>query len=251
MVGAWPSPTGPEVPGRRSGRTSWMKSPSGRDRLNTEEREERAGPRRGPALCQNDGVLIQKRFWEPIASGEVTLLFRRWKRAQVIAGRTYRTAAGRLEVFDVTIVTENEITPEDARRAGFETVEALVAKFRNDPTDPIYRIQFRHLDEPDPRVALANDADLGDEDIDEIDRRLARLDAASSHGPWTFETLELIEANPERRAPDLAEIVGRDTKPFKLDVRKLKNLGLTLSFRIGYRLSPRGKAYLSARRSDP
>lgn len=195
-------------------------------------------------------MLIQKRFWEPIASGEVTLVFRRWKRPQVIAGRTYRTAAGRLAVSDVTVIEEGDITPEDARRAGFPSVEELVAEFRNEPTDPIYRIEFRHLDEPDPRTELANDADLGPEDLDEIDRRLERLDQAGSHGPWTLETLELIEANPERRAPDLAEMVGRETKPFKLDVRKLKNLGLTLSFRIGYRLSPRGEAYLSAKRSS-
>lgn len=195
-------------------------------------------------------MLIQKRFWEPIASGDVTLVFRRWKRPQVIAGRVYRTAAGRLDVSDVTVVEQSEITAEDARRAGFESIEALVGEFRNEPTDPIYRIEFRRLDEPDPRTELANDAELDPEAVAEIDRRLERLDTASSHGPWTLETLELIEGNPERRAPDLAEMVGRETKPFKLDVRKLKNLGLTLSFRIGYRLSPRGEAYLAARRSN-
>jgi hypothetical protein len=225
--------------------------PAGLEPQNAEEREERAGSWRGPALCQNGDVLIQKRFWEPIASGDVTLVFRRWKRPQVITERTYRTAAGRLEVSDVTTVELDEITVEDARRAGFESVEALIAEFRNEPTDPVYRIEFRYLDEPDPRTELANQADLEAEDVAEIDRRLERLDQASSRGPWTLETLELIEANPERRAPDLAEMVGRETKPFKLDVRKLKNLGLTLSFRIGYRLSPRGEAYLSARRSDP
>jgi hypothetical protein len=32
--------------------------------------------------------------------------------------------------------------------------------------------------------------------------------------------------------------------PFKLDVRKLKELGLTESLKIGYRLSPRGIAVL-------
>jgi hypothetical protein len=35
-------------------------------------------------------------------------------------------------------------------------------------------------------------------------------------------------------------------QPFKIDVRKLKNLGLTESLDIGYRLSPRGRAYLAA-----
>jgi len=37
---------------------------------------------------------------------------------------------------------------------------------------------------------------------------------------------------------------GRPTQPFKTDVRKLKNLGLTISLPVGYRLSPRGEAYV-------
>ena len=39
---------------------------------------------------------------------------------------------------------------------------------------------------------------------------------------------------------------GTAGEELKRDVRKLKNLGLTLSLRIGYRLSPRGHAYLEA-----
>ena len=49
------------------------------------------------------------------------------------------------------------------------------------------------------------------------------------------------------RAADLAESFGRETQPFKTDVRKLKNLGLTISLEVGYRLSPRGAAYLAGR----
>jgi predicted transcriptional regulator len=79
----------------------------------------------------------------------------------------------------------------------------------------------------------------------ELDKRLERLDRASSHGPWTLHYLELIQAHPQRRAPDLAELVGRETAPFKIDVRKLKNLGLTASFPVGYEVSPRGLSYLS------
>lgn len=40
--------------------------------------------------------------------------------------------------------------------------------------------------------------------------------------------------------------LGRERDPFKLDVRKLKNLGLTQSFDVGYAISPRGEAYLAA-----
>ena len=195
-------------------------------------------------------MLIPKSFWEPIRSGEVTLVFRRWSRPQVLAGRVYRTAAGRLAVSRVSVVTLDEITGIEAAKAGYADAAAVTATLRGGPEDPIYRIEFRHLDEPDPRAVLADDADLGAEEVAEIGRRLARLDGASRQGPWTLATLELIEAHPQRRAPDLAEMVGRETPPFKLDVRKLKNLGLTLSFRIGYRLSPRGEAYLAARRES-
>jgi len=43
----------------------------------------------------------------------------------------------------------------------------------------------------------------------------------------------------------LAESVGRERDPFKIDVRKLKRLGLTQSFEVGYELSPRGRAFLA------
>ena len=39
-------------------------------------------------------------------------------------------------------------------------------------------------------------------------------------------------------------MVGREKPPFKRDVRKLKELGLTESLERGYRLSPRGRAVL-------
>ena len=46
------------------------------------------------------------------------------------------------------------------------------------------------------------------------------------------------------RAPDLAESFGRETAAFKRDIRKLKELGLTVSLDVGYRLSPRGEVVL-------
>jgi hypothetical protein len=46
------------------------------------------------------------------------------------------------------------------------------------------------------------------------------------------------------RAADLAASVGREKHPFKVDVRKLKELGLTESLERGYRLSPRGRVLL-------
>lgn len=193
-------------------------------------------------------MLFLKRFWGPIANGEVTVTFRRWKARQVLPGRRYRTPAGIIEIESVSICPEESITDSDARRAGHADAPSLIADLPDRPGLPLYRIQFHVVDEPDPRAELAATADLGPADIEEISKRLDRLDKASKNGSWTRTVLELIAEQPGRRAPDLAEFLGRETQPFKTDVRKLKNLGLTLSLRIGYRISPRGKAYLDATR---
>ena len=93
--------------------------------------------------------------------------------------------------------------------------------------------------------------------VRELRARLSRLDR--HHGPWTERVLALIERRPATRAADLAEELGWERQPFKLAVRKLKNLGLTESLAVGYRLSPRGRALLdhltpaagSSRRARP
>ncbi|WP_235654380.1 hypothetical protein [Mycolicibacterium houstonense] len=48
------------------------------------------------------------------------------------------------------------------------------------------------------------------------------------------------------RAPDLAAQVDCEVPRFKRRVRQLKGLGLTISLDVGYRLAPRGRAYLAA-----
>jgi len=189
-------------------------------------------------------VLFEARFASGIVDGSITVTFRRWKRRQAIAGNRYRTIAGIIEVYAVDTVTEAQITAADARRAGYPSPRELVADLRGEPGMPITRVRFHHVDEPDPRSVLAATADLTADDVAELDRRLVRLDRASRSGPWTMAVLEAIRRQPERRAGDLAAGLGRDKEPFKLDVRKLKNLGLTQSLLVGYRLSPRGEAYL-------
>lgn len=190
-------------------------------------------------------MLFEQRFREPIADGSVTVTFRRWKTHQVKAGNRYRTPVGMIEVDAVDIVDESAIAGRDVTRAGYPSAEALVADLRGSPGQAIYRVRFHAVHEADPRDELAASDRLTDEEVADLDRRLERLDRASSWGPWTLPTLRAIEANPEVRAGDLADGFGREKEPFKLDVRKLKNLGLTLSLGTGYRLSPRGRAYLA------
>lgn len=187
-------------------------------------------------------MLIKRRFLDGIVDGSVDLQFRRWRRPMVKLGGTMRTAVGVLEVVAVDVVAADRITTRDARRAGYDSVADLLAQATNREGD-LYRIRLRYVGE-DPRVALREDAELDPETLAEIEARLDRLDRASPRGPWTRQVLQLVHDQPATLAATMAESIGRDRESFKLDVRKLKNLGLTESLQTGYRISPRGVAVL-------
>ncbi|MGZ6907928.1 MAG: hypothetical protein ACXVJ7_09690 [Acidimicrobiia bacterium] len=190
-------------------------------------------------------MLIPLRTLEQIRQGSIDLAFRRWARPTVKTGGTLRTAIGLLRIDAVDAVELDAVTDRQARRAGFADVHALVTELDRHRDGQLYRIRF-HLEGDDPRIALRESAALTTADVASITTRLDRMDRASSHGPWTRHYLRIVAAHPGRRAPDLATMVGRETQPFKTDVRKLTNLGLTVSLRVGYELSPRGQAYLDA-----
>ena len=174
-----------------------------------------------------------------IQEGEIDLAFRQWDRPRVVVGTRMRTMVGLVEVTSVEQVEPADLTDEDARRAGAPSLDQLRQALRMKGEKPAWRVGVRHAG-ADPRAAL-RDAVPTREEVAAIIARLERLDRASASGPWTRQTLDLIDRNPERRAPDLAAKVGRETAAFKTDVRKLKELGLTESLAIGYRLSPRGE----------
>lgn len=179
-----------------------------------------------------------------IADGKVTLAFRRWEQPRVRAGGRQRTAIGVIAFDAVEAVDREDLEEEDATAAGFASVNQLLAFVDRRAAGTIYRIRLR-LAGPDPRIALRESLpDAGQ--LRELTARLDRLDRASHHGAWTRPVLRLIRDRPGVRAGDLAAAFGRERAPFKLDVRKLKELGLTESLNPGYRLSPRGRSLVEA-----
>jgi hypothetical protein len=188
-------------------------------------------------------VLFPQRYWAGLADGSVDLAFRRWRRLGVKPGGTQLTPVGLLAIDAVDVVGDDQITDTEARRAGHRDRAELLAELDRHPDGTLYRIAF-HRAGDDPRLALREQADLSDHDWAGLRARLDRLDGASHHGPWTATVLRLIAERPAVRAGDLAAALGRETQPFKIDVRKLKRLGLTESLDVGYRLSPRGRAVL-------
>jgi nucleotide-binding universal stress UspA family protein len=179
---------------------------------------------------------------EGIASGDVTLAFRRWTRPTVRQGGTLVTRVGVLAIDTLEVVDPGDITEEDARRAGHDSRDDVLAMLAKKAAGDVYRVSF-HLAGDDPRIALRERDDLSAEDVALLTKRLGRLDARPS-GPWTERVLRLIGEREGVRAGDLADELAMERLPFKTDVRKLKALGLTESLGIGYRLAPRGQAWL-------
>jgi biotin operon repressor len=191
-------------------------------------------------------VLFEPRLRQGLHDGSITVAFRRWRRPQVVAGNDYRTRMDMVRAEAIDQLTEDDITGADARDAGYPDVATLLADLRGDPELPLYRIRFRRLDEPDPRDTLAATTTLTHAEADAIASRLARMDAASRRGPWTAAILAQIADKPAVSSVFLAEAIGWERAEFKAHVRRLKALGLTISLDVGYRLSPRGRAYLAS-----
>lgn len=194
-------------------------------------------------------LLFKKPFFAGLQSGAITLTFRRWQKPHVKPGGRYRChPIGVLQVDTVELITVAQIRDADAGPAGFADRAALVAYLAElgpvAPESPVYRVALHHGGDGD-RVEIALSADLTAEDVATIKAKLARMDKETK---WTAKTLAIIDKQPRIAASKLAKQLKRETLPFKTDVRKLKKLGLTQSFEVGYEISPRGRAYLAATR---
>lgn len=147
------------------------------------------------------------------------------------AGGSQRTRVGVLAFDAVDKVAVSSITAADARRAGFATLADL-KRFLARKEGDVFRVELR-LAGADPRIELRERTDFTPEERAAI----ARL-------PWASDYLQTIAERPAVRAEDLAHWVAMPKRNFKQRVRRLKELGLTESLEVGYRLSPRGRAYL-------
>ena len=195
-------------------------------------------------------MLFERRLREGIGEGRIVLTFRRWNRCQVVAGHRYRTGSDIIEVDAVDLVTAQDIDAGQASEAGYATVKELVADLRGDEKTPLYRVRFHRVDEPDPRDELAAQSELTSRELAALTAQLTRMDNSGSRGPWTSAVLTQIADHPATVSTVLAGALGWERQDFKLHVRRLKQLGLTISLDVGYRLSPRGEAYLQHMRSD-
>ena len=197
-------------------------------------------------------MLFKREFYASLRDGSITLTFRRWSRPQVKAGGHYRYPFGVLEVDALDRVRVRDIRPADVAKSGFESRDALLAALARSgsgalrPSERVFRVKL-HYAGPAPARPPA-EVPAAAEDLAALAERLRGMDARSAQGPWTRRVLALIDQHPHTAASRLAPRLDRETQPFKADVRKLKRLGLTVSFDVGYELSPRGRQLLAPAR---
>ncbi|MFN8196014.1 MAG: hypothetical protein U0R80_17260 [Nocardioidaceae bacterium] len=202
-------------------------------------------------------MLVPRPVLDRVVAGEVDLVFRLWKRPTVKAGGRLRTSVGELAIHEVDVVDPESLGVEDARRAGYDDLAALLASVapdrrtssararvaRPDETSRVFRVRVSYAG-ADARAALREELPTRAE-VAPLVARLEAMDARADR-PWAVASLDLISRWPGRRAPELAAMLDRETLPWKAQVRRLKELGLTESLPVGYRLSPRGKRVLAA-----
>ena len=188
-------------------------------------------------------MLIPNRVVAGIVDGSVTRVYRRWSAPRAKAGGSQLTPAGVIAIDAVTqIESPDVLTQEDAVACGEKDLASLLKWLDKRSDDRVYRIDL-HYAGGDPRWLLREQ--LPDEaELADIARAVDRLDANKASGPWTRQILEWIRDNPAVVSTVLAALLERELQPMKVDIRKLKALGLTISLDVGYRISPRGQAYL-------
>lgn len=188
-------------------------------------------------------MLFKNETLEGIKAGEISIAFRKWNKLSVKKSSLIKTGIGIIEVVDVFATSLHEITSDDAEKAGYPNLKSLTDTLNKITTGTIYRILLRYKS-PDPRLELREITTLSKEQLQLLAAKLERLDKFSKKGNWTTDILKAIQKHPELKAADLALKVDKEKDWLKLNIRKLKNLGLTISHEPGYTLSPLGLYYL-------
>jgi len=190
-------------------------------------------------------MLFKTKFHEGIRNGSITLTFRAWKSARAKVGKQYRFGPEEgVEDGAVDEVVISAITDEEACRSGFGSVSefrTFLMKHSPEAVTPkstLFRVSFHY-------VKISDEVPQADLSLEKIAAKLKKMDRLSKHGAWTRQTLEIIAQNPRTAASKLAPLLGRETRAFKADVRKLKKMGLTVSFEVGYELTKLGKTFVT------
>jgi hypothetical protein len=88
--------------------------------------------------------MFTKRLRGPVMLGEVTCSVRIWQKPRVKVGGRYPLGPGAIHVTSVREIVLEDITPELARRSGFEDVEDLLKVAKHGSGENVYLVEFEY-----------------------------------------------------------------------------------------------------------
>ena len=89
-------------------------------------------------------MMFTKRLREPIMRGEVTCSVRIWQRPHVKVGGRYPLGSGTIHVTAIREIGFEDITPDLARRSGFQGVVDLLKVAKHGPGENVYLVEFEY-----------------------------------------------------------------------------------------------------------
>ena len=92
-------------------------------------------------------MTFTKRLREPVRRGEVTCSVRIWQRPHVKVGGRYPLTPGQIEVTSLREIALSDVTPELARRSGFEGLVDLLKVAKHGRGERVFLVEFRYLED--------------------------------------------------------------------------------------------------------
>ena len=89
-------------------------------------------------------MMFAKRLREPVMRGEITCSVRIWQRLKVKVGGRYALGSGAIHVTAIREIGMADITPELARRSGFEGVVDLLKVAKHGAGETVYLVEFEY-----------------------------------------------------------------------------------------------------------
>ena len=191
-------------------------------------------------------LLFERELHDAIRQGQVTVAFRNWDQPKVNPGKRYRAGAvGDVEIEEVTRVALSEMTEEDARAAGAQSLQDWRSRYlaRNPRADlergQAYRVRFRYLGN---EAELVRRGRLGEEHLRRLDRQLAHIDVLSYEGEWTQFFISTLTQKRWMRPGELAQQLGTDQDMVRRKMNILADMGIVRADPgLGYSLSDGGR----------
>ena len=89
-------------------------------------------------------MVFTKRLRDPVMRGEITCSVRIWQRPRVKVGGRYPLGPGAILVTSLREIGFADITPELARRSGFQGVVDLLKTAKHGPGETVYLVEFEY-----------------------------------------------------------------------------------------------------------